>query len=614
MRPRFGLLARFATWFSLLVIASCAPKGVQSPVEKAPPPAVERARALTEDGDVTGARRAYERFIIEHPGTVEADLARLELGMLEAASEGCLRAMPHFEQASDSVDRAIALRAALRVAACQVDAKRADEALETLLPLAPERFSEKEQALLWSTAHTAAEQTLDAPLALALFDALLISGPSPDPERTAAVLNVLAMKLSVEQAAILFEELEPRQAPRLAVAVRLLEHGLQAQDAEWVRRTTEALRDSEATADEEIRMLVVRGEEFLHGNPYVVGALLPLSGRGREVGRQLLQGMQLAALHEGGPELVAEDTAGDPARAAAAMATLIGDRRVVAVLGPVGLHTTDAAAEEARRAGVPLLTFSAAEHLADLGGSVFRFLYSPRDELRALVHASQRRGAKRYTILYPDHGYGRTLARIFEEEVRAVGEDFCPGIAYPPGTRSFVEPVRALLAQGCHSVLLADVAEQVASIAPTFAAEGAWSTADDRLPEHAERRVGFLIPSPSWTPELLTRAARYLQGALAVVPYYDASEAPASQYFRAAYLERYGRAPEAFGAYGYDAYRLVSTTLRRGYQTREALGDALRAGDGVVAVTAIDRFSELGAPARPPPVYEVQGQVLVLAP
>jgi ABC-type branched-subunit amino acid transport system substrate-binding protein len=588
---------------ALIVLVSCAPKGVQSPVEKTPPAEIERARTLVSAGDAAGGRNAYETFIISNPGTVEADLARLELGILEAASSGCTRATPHFQQAQDSEDRAIAVRASLRYAACQLDSKEPDQALQTLDPIAGERFADAEQELLWKTALGASEQTLDAPLALRVMDELLEKGGMPpDPERASSVLEILAMKLTIEQAATLFGELHPGAAPQLAVSRRMLEHGLETQDADLIARSSDVLRRSAAMEDPEVRMLVARGDEFLHGNPYVVGALLPLSGRGSEVGRQLLQGMQLAALHEGGPELIVEDTAGDPSRTTTAVESLIGDQRVVAVLGPVETRTISAAAESTERAGVPLLTFSVAEGSTEEGDQVFRFLYSPRDEVRALVRESRERGASRYVILYPDHGYGRTLRRLFDEEVAAAGGRSCEGVAYPPGTRSFVDYVRVLLEGGCNVVLLADVADQVASIAPTFAAEGAWSA----------REVRFLLPSPSWSSKLLERASRYLQGALVVVPFYDGSEAPTNVHFREAFEERYGRPPGTFAAYGYDAYRMISATLRQGYQTREALLEALRAGTGVNAVTSTSAFSPDRSPAHAPRLYEVRGLVLEL--
>ena len=374
--------------------------------------------------------------------------------------------------------------------------------------------------------------------------------------------------------------------------------------------SSQSLRASDAATNPDVVILLARADEFLHGNPYVLGALLPLSGRGREVGRQLLQGMQLAALDEGGPELVVEDTAGNAAQTSAAVESLIGNQRVVAVLGPVGSRTTEAAARSAGRAAVPLLSFSASEDVTSAGEQVFRFLYSPRDELAALVSKARASGLSRFVVLYPDHGYGRTMERLFDQEVAAAGGVYCEGVAYPPGTKSFVDYVRTVLETSCDVVLFADVADQVALIAPTFAAEGAWSVGGGGLPEHAERGVHFLLPSPSWSAKLLGRAQRYLQGALVALPFYEASEASLNQHFRTAYEARYGTPPQMFAAYGYDAYRLISTTLRQGNQTREALSEALRNGSSLTPVTSMDSFSSERAPANPPQLYLVRGGLL----
>jgi ABC-type branched-subunit amino acid transport system substrate-binding protein len=596
---------------ALVLLASCAPKKVESPLEKAPPAEIAQARALASNGDIRGAQNAYESFIINNQGTTEADLARLELGVLSSDVGRCQSAAPHFEQAQDSADHAIALRASLHLGACQLELGDPERALETVEPLAGERFSSEEQTLLWDTAVIAAEQTTSAAVALRVLDALFERGGAPpDPQRADAAVELLVQKLTIEETAALFDELRAGALPHVVVSMRLLSHGLATQDADLVVRTSDALRASESMADPAVTMLVARADEFLHGNPYVLGALLPLSGRGREVGRQLLQGMQLASLDEGGPELAVEDTAGDPTKTVTAVDALIGDQRVVAVLGPVGSRTTEAAAESTRRAGVPLLSFSASEEVTSAGEQVFRFLYGPRDELTALVGKARARGLSRFVILYPDHGYGRTMERLFDQEVAAAGGVYCEGVAYPPGTKSFVDYVRTVLETTCDVVLFADVADQVALIAPTFAAEGAWSVSEGNLPEHAEREVHFLLPSPSWSPKLLGRAERYLQGALVALPFYESSEATLNQHFRTAYETRYGKPPQMFAAYGYDAYRLISATLRQGNQTRQALTDALKNGSGVTPVTSMDSFSSERAPARPPQVYEVRGDLL----
>jgi branched-chain amino acid transport system substrate-binding protein len=605
-------MLRNALWGAALVfLVGCSPKKVESPLEKAPPAEIAEARALADSGDVRAAQNTYEKFIISHSGTAEADLARLELGVLGSDIGRCQSAIPHFEQAQDSRDQAIALRASLHLGSCQLHLGDPERALLTIEPLAGERFSSEEQTLLWDTAVIASEQTTSAALGLHVLDALLERGGAPpDPQRVDAALALLVQKLTIEEAALLFDELRTGALPQVAVSMRLLQHGLDTQDVELVERTSDALRGSDSIASPEVTMMVARADEFLHGNPYVVGALLPLSGRGREVGRQLLQGMQLAALDEGGPELVVEDTAGNPSTTSSAVESLIGDQRVVAVLGPVGARTTEAAASSTRRAGVPLLSFSASEDTTSAGDQVFRFLYSPRDELTALVGKARARGLSRFVVLYPDHGYGRTMERLFDQEVAAAGGIYCEGVPYPPGTKSFVEYVRTVLETSCDVVLFADVADQVALIAPTFAAEGAWSISGGPLPEHVEREIHFLVPSLSWSPKLVARARRYLQGALVALPFYEASEATLNQHFRTAYETRYGRPPQMFAAYGYDAYRMISATLRQGNQTRQALADALMAGSGVAPVTSMGSFSSERTPAHPPQVYEVRSGVV----
>ena len=598
---------------ALVLVASCAPKQVESPLEKAPPAEIAQARDLAAAGDILAAQSAYEKFIIAHPGTAEADLARLELGLLSADVGRCQSAVPHFEQAQDSADRAIALRASLHLGACQLVLGDPERALGTLEPLAGERFSEEEQLLLWDTVLLAAEQTTNGALGLRVLDDLVERGGAPsDPQRLWAALELLAQKVTIEEAAVLYDELRPGALPHAAIAMRSLEHALQTQDAEAVAATADALRAGDAMAIPAVTILVARADEFLHGNPYAVGALLPLSGRGREVGRQLLQGMQLAQLEEGGPELAVEDTAGDPTKTQAAVDALVGDRGVIAVLGPVGARTTEVAADSARRTGVPLISFSASEGATDAGGEVFRMMYSPRDELTALVRNARSRGLSRFVALYPDHGYGRTMERLFDQEVATAGGVTCEGVAYPPGTKSFVDYVRTVLETTCDVVLLADVADQVALIAPTFAAEGAWSIGSGSLPEHAEREVHFLLPSPSWSSALLRRAHRYLQGALIALPFYDASETAVSEHFRAAYEARYGKPPETFAAYGYDAYRMISATLRQGHQTRQALSEALKSGASVAPVTSVGSLSSERVPANPPHVYRVTNDALQL--
>ncbi|MGB5416495.1 MAG: hypothetical protein WBN01_17820 [Polyangiales bacterium] len=44
---------------ALILLVSCAPKKVESPLEKAPPSEISRARSLALNGDIAGAQRGY---------------------------------------------------------------------------------------------------------------------------------------------------------------------------------------------------------------------------------------------------------------------------------------------------------------------------------------------------------------------------------------------------------------------------------------------------------------------------------------------------------------------------------------------------------------------------
>jgi len=245
----------------LLLVGSCVPKTVASPLEKAPPAEIAEARALAASGDLRGAQNAYETFLITHPGTTEADLARLELGVLSSDLGRCPSALPHFEQAQDSADRAIALRASLYLGACQLRLGDPEAALQTIEPIAGERFPSEEQALLWDTTVIAAEQTTSAALALRVLDILIErGGAAPDPQRVDAAVALLVQKLTSEEAAALFHELRPGALPHAFVSMRLLTRALEMPDPDLVVQTADALRASRLSEDPAVVLLLARAD------------------------------------------------------------------------------------------------------------------------------------------------------------------------------------------------------------------------------------------------------------------------------------------------------------------------------------------------------------------
>ena len=168
-------------------------------------------------------------------------------------------------------------------------------------------------------------------------------------------------------------------------------------------------------------------------NPRAVGLLLPLSGVYAAQGRQVRDAVQLGLGLFGSPSahpptLYIEDSKSDPAAAAEAVTRLVSERRVIAIIGPMGAATSLSAARRAQQLGVPLITLTQVEGVTRAGDYVFSEFLHP--------HATSGRGPGRghKKALHckpgrfgPPHGLRAGVCRIVRPgggcKGRAIGRD-----------------------------------------------------------------------------------------------------------------------------------------------------------------------------------------------
>ncbi|MEE9275408.1 MAG: ABC transporter substrate-binding protein, partial [bacterium] len=140
-----------------------------------------------------------------------------------------------------------------------------------------------------------------------------------------------------------------------------------------------------------------------------LGAVLDLSGKGASRGREARDALLLEVdrINQGSGELggreiflVTFDSRGRPEGAAEAVRKLARDYKAVAIIGPILRPTTLAAAEEAERSGIPLITLSSFEALFD---AKRRWIFSTAQSVsmavrRILLHMRER-GVSRMAVL-----------------------------------------------------------------------------------------------------------------------------------------------------------------------------------------------------------------------
>lgn len=312
------------------------------------------------------------------------------------------------------------------------------------------------------------------------------------------------------------------------------------------------------------------GEEFAGGGVEVaepkpveaaagprVACLLPFTSADRPYGMRALAGLRLAFAGSK-YSLLVRDTGGEPAVARQILARLADDPTVLAVVGPLRSAEAAATAPVAEQLNMPLALLSQHEGLA--GRFALQTAMTQQDQVQLLVsHAQREMGARRFGVLYPNDGYGRTFAEAFLEAVRKEGGTVVGASAYTPGTPDVDKEVNAVRSWHRQGQLDALFIPDGAGVAAVLGAH-----VRGQLPELA------LLGTEGWNrPEIIERIGTDIEGAIFTDAFFAGSGRPATRDFVERFRASTGRPPTVFEAQAYDAGLLVRNALESGATTRE---------------------------------------------
>ncbi len=430
----------------------------------------------------------------------------------------------------------------------------------------------------------------------------------------------------------------------------------------------------------------------LEGLVLRVGVILPLSGRYAPFGEEALRGLLLAAgafdvsmpepfvipvqdeLEEflaeripeppdivgedpspaldvplarpaPGIELVVRDSAGSPERAAAAVRELAADPEVLTIVGPIFSAESEAAAREAQRLGVPLLTLSNRPQLSSERAFVFRLRMTPSDEIDRLVeYAIDEAGAQTFAILYPMSRYGRGMRSLYWDAVVSRGGTVVAAAGYEPDATDFNAPIRGMvgfdlitpnervalqersraLRRGRRlepqaSALLKEILytqlgpdgeplPPVVDFDALFIPDG-----HDKIqliaPQLAFHEIEGvqLLGSSDWNdPELIEIGRKHVAGALVSTRFHVDSEFEIVKNFAADYQESFGSDPDEFSASAFDALNIALTQVALGYGTRVEIRDGIQRIYGFPGVSGVTSILPDGNARKRPFLVEVR--------
>lgn len=608
---------------------------------------VKLAELALEGDDPAAAARWYAVVIGEQPDADRSDRARLGLARIEAARGNEARARQLLEEL-----RVSRLAPEERRDAWRLAADLATDPVARLRYLAALRGEEPDEQ---------ARALLDLEI-----DELLAGMDRGDLERAADQIErrVPAARIRLELAdRALGAGDASRASSALAEAERL---ALEPAYAERQSALRKRLRLKQAGPPPVVE-LPTYAEALRRGRPEVasatgtLGVVLPLSGPFANVGEETLQGVLLAAgvfdalgssAERPDVRLLVRDSAGDAARAAAAVRELAAREDVLAIVGPILSEACESAAAAADAAGIPLLTLTAREEVARGRPWVMRVRTRAQHEVDAVVdYAMEVLEARRFAILYPRDAYGTNVRAFFWDAVEARGGRVVGVAAYDPAATDFAEPIRQLVGW----VLLTPEEEaavrerermmnRAARLPPEEAAalrqearamigpEGRplppvvdfdalfIPDSHERLvliaPQLAFHRVeGMTLLGPSgWNhPDVVRIGRQHVEGAVFAANFHPESEFPPVQSFVRRFRATFDRDPDDFAAQAYDAAMLALAPLARGYTTRDGVRDAILASPVHAGVTGVLAMPSDGNARRRPFLLTIQqGEVLPL--
>lgn len=373
------------------------------------------------------------------------------------------------------------------------------------------------------------------------------------------------------------------------------------------------------------RLIAEINEKFAY-NRFTIGCLLPLSGPYKIYGQRVLKGIELALNHYSAQNIeplpikvIIKDTGSDPVKATQAVMELY-EEGVAAIIGPI--ITAEPAAHASQEKGIPIITLTQKEDIADIGDYVFRNFITPKTQVKELVsYAVKELGLNRFAIIYPDDNYGTTFMNLFWDEVTAHGAKVVGVESYDSMITDFADQIKKLV--GRYYSVPRDLRDY--TIQPNFKVPIV--DFDAIFIPDAPKKAGLIIPQLAyydvndiyllgtnlWHSEVLIEMARrFVQGAMMPDGFFAESASTHVERFVRTFKETFGQKPKFIEAVAYDtAMMLLQLVARPDVRFRSALNKALKKLNKFNGVTPFTSFDDDGNALKELYLLRVEGEQFV---
>lgn len=326
-----------------------------------------------------------------------------------------------------------------------------------------------------------------------------------------------------------------------------------------------------------------------------VGVILPLSGKYEQFGRSTLNGMECAAGSKAGctglgnVELIIRDDGGSPATAIEAVQYLVGQEKVVAIVGPLSSASALAAAKKAQELGVTMISLAQKQGIPNVGSEIFRFSLTPNQQIRALLtYTTKKKGKKSIGVLYPKNNYGKVFMEKFKSMAPSYGATVTAAHSYT-NSKDVQGDVRNLKFSvsksspeapiGFNALFIPDSYMAVLNMLPQLKISGLENI--------------LLLGTNAWNdPALAQRSGGNLGDSVFLDVYFKGAKNNRVKTFVREYQTAFGQTPTTLEAMGYDIIRFISEMASKNkIRSHGDFRNALATTSGYNGVTGLRSFA-----------------------
>lgn len=318
------------------------------------------------------------------------------------------------------------------------------------------------------------------------------------------------------------------------------------------------------------------------GNEIPVGEFASLTGGTASFGQASHNGTQMAVeeINAAGGVLgkplllITEDDQSKAGEAATVVRKLISREKVVAVLGEVASSRSLEAAPIAQQAKIPMITpASTNPRVTEIGDYIFRICFIDPFQGTVVSKFALNRGWKKVAVLTDvKQDYSVGLSQYFKEHFSKNGGTVVAEQSYSSGDSDFNAQLTSLKAAAPEAILVAGYYTEAGLIA------------------RQARQLGVNVPllgGDGWdSPSLVEVAGASMEGCFFSNHFSIEDPDPRIQDFVKKYQAKFGRAPDAMSALGYDSAMILADAIKRaGTTDSAALRDALAKTADFQAIT-----------------------------